>query len=162
MDERRSSLRLRPAVVRTSNGDLHHLDLVVDGISIQTTMGHEGATTLNRVWMPSAWSPVDVFRGRAVDDLAGPGRLSLLTCSICADLECGALTAALHIGPDQVAWSDFRWVTGYDDDLLLSQLPSPVRFDRAAYERELDQAAVVLETLPAKLLRPPRQRWWRR
>ncbi|WP_131801672.1 hypothetical protein [Klenkia soli] len=138
---------------------MHQLDIVIDGVPIQTLTGREGATILSGFWLRGGRSPLDVFRGRAVDDLAGPGRVPLLVCQECADPECGVLTAALQVDAGEVTWSDFRWVTGYDDDIVLDELPSAMRFDRKSDERELDHAEISLAALPREVRRPPR-RWW--
>jgi hypothetical protein len=176
-----ATLRLEPAVhthdvldgrVRR-HPQSHFLDFLIDGVSLLSTAHEQDnlVTDLNRDWVPEAVAPaVETLLGqRAAPDLDA-GRVPLLVCGSCGDLACGAVTAKLGVGTNEVTWSEFRWENGYEDPEPIDSLRAPITFDRAQYEAELADAAQRVAALPGsepRFLERPRRdrhlRWpWQR
>lgn len=71
-----------------------------------------------------------------VDVYMSDGRVALLFCCICADLNCATLSTHIDFEDDVVHWRDIAWQVDYDD-----YVPDPIpwnwisaSFDRQAYE----------------------------
>jgi hypothetical protein len=64
----------------------------------------------------------------------GHDRIMLFVCPECADLGCGAITAALKLDGDTITWADFRHENNYDESMT-TRFPGigPFAFDARAY-----------------------------
>ena len=113
----------------------HFLDLVVDGVPLREAvpLAADMVTELNRPWLPFVAESVDVLLGRRPHGELAPGRVSLLMCQVCGDLGCGALTARLDVGVDEVRWTDWKW-EDWDEPRSVEGGPGELRFDRSQYE----------------------------
>lgn len=77
---------------------------------------------------------------RGAFDVAMPdGRIALLFCPTCFDLDCATLTAEVEFSDRCVKWRDIAWQVGYDPlDLTDSEFDPPsLTFNRVQYEAEL-------------------------
>ena len=150
MTSKLATLRLEPAVHTHDVMDgrvarqprSHFLEFLIDGVSLRRTAHGEGdlVTGLNRSWWSQDPSAVETLLGRRPAPDLESGRIPLLVCGECGDLACGAVTAALDMGPSEVTWSDFRWENGYDEPEPIDSLVVPIRFERGQYEAELANA----------------------
>lgn len=127
----------------------HFLDLVVDGMSLRETvpMAADMVTDLNRPWLPTVAQAVEVLLGRRRHADLAPGRVPLLVCAACGDLGCGALTALVNVGVDDVRWSDWKW-EDWGEPRPVRGDPGELRFDRSQYESELVNAPARVAALP--------------
>ena len=144
-------LTLRPAerVGRSGPGwtkrPVTYLDWIVDDVSLRELVDPAFDTTFDLVgWLDDAWSAgaVEALRrllGEAPPDLPS-GRTSLYVCPECADLGCGAVTAAVRFDRTTVMWSDVGWETDYDPDMAEPASLAPLVFDRTEYEQTLRAA----------------------
>lgn len=62
------------------------------------------------------------------------GRVGLLFCSQCGDLDCSTLSAAIEVGAESVTWRDVAYQVGYEPIDLSSQVPFTITFRRGEYE----------------------------
>jgi hypothetical protein len=154
-----ATLLLDPAVVTgvlhdgniTRHPESHFLDFVVNARSLRSaawTPGPDLVTELNRAWLPSVPDAVDRLLGRRPSEDLAPGRVALLVCSVCGDLGCGQLTAALEIGDAEICWSDFRWEDGMSEPRPAEQLPERLTFDRNSYEAAFADAYEQVAAFP--------------
>jgi hypothetical protein len=154
-----ATLLLDPAVVTgvlhdgniTRHPESHFLDFVVNGRSPRSaawTPGPDLVTELNRAWLPSVPDAVDRLLGRRPSEDLAPGRVALLVCSVCGDLGCGQLTAALEIRDAEICWSDFRWEDGMSEPRPAEQLTQRLTFDRNSYEAAFADAYEQVAAFP--------------
>jgi hypothetical protein len=153
-----ATLRLEPSVHThtvvdgrvTRHLQSHFLDFLIDNASLVKTVHEQDLVTdLNRAWLPGGVaSAIETLLGRRPAPGLSEGRIPLLVCGECGDLECGAVTAALDVGASEVTWSDFQWENGYEEPEPIDTLAEPVRFDRAQYEAELADAGHRVAALP--------------
>ncbi|MEU2351172.1 hypothetical protein [Modestobacter sp. NPDC049651] len=151
----------------------YFLDFLVDGVSF-SNLAHVDrnlVTALNRSVWADISGAVETLLGRRPAPYLDAGRIPLLVCGSCGELECGAVTAALHVGATEVTWSDFRWDQGnISGPEPIDSLCAPLRFDRVQYGAELADVGLRVADLPDDeplFSRPPhrgrRLRWpWQR
>ena len=72
------------------------------------------------------------------------GRVPLFICEECGDLDCGAVTVRVDIGPESVVWSDFvieaPWDPNRTQDIHYART-GPIAFRRDDYESVLSPYA---------------------
>ena len=94
------------------------------------------------IWLPEdakdARERLDRLQGRLTPDYED-GRTALLSCPICGDSGCGALTAELIVTDDAVEWRDLGW-TSADDSVVFFGPALTLTFDRAQYHQVLGDA----------------------
>jgi hypothetical protein len=168
---------------------LHYWDFVIDGRPLRELLEHadpadreldraglgpvgENVPVLVHNW-PVARLSIGEARallGLEPSELAN-GRVVLYVCPSCGDLGCGAVTARVERTAQTVAWSDFGWDVGCDDDEDEIRFPGgPFVFDRDQYDAELGRFVetydVVRATVPLAVAPEPdrrRGRWpWSR
>jgi hypothetical protein len=154
-----STVDLEPAVVtgQLQDGNIvlhrqsHFLDVIIGGRSLRELVGDPARdllTNLNRPWLPNVAESVDELLGRTPSQELRAGRIALLVCSVCGDLGCGQLTAALNVSDAEVSWSDFLWEDDHSDPTPVEHLRDPVHFDRSQYEAALTHAPERVAALP--------------
>jgi hypothetical protein len=119
-------------------------DFVVDGRSLADLLGaSEGDRVgrLDRDDREGNAQSIRVLTGEAAGDF-GPDRVMLFVCPECADLGCGAITAALRSNGDGFQWSDFKYENSYDPSMT-TNFPAvgPFTFAAGAYRRALAEVA---------------------
>lgn len=76
-------------------------------------------------------------------DTFDDGRIALLFCPTCADLDCATLSCELVITPSTVEWRDVGWQVGYlpflDPEATATQTPKAFTFERQPYESLLSR-----------------------
>lgn len=87
------------------------------------------------------------------------GRVAVLVCEECGDLECGALSVRVKRQAGVVGWSDFGWQVPSEDGF--GPLEEPLSFEFAA-----DEYDALLDSLAHRLAEdaitvPTRRRPWR-
>lgn len=111
------------------------LDFVVDGGSLLDRITHDVISCLG--WLPPHEDDLAAARllGEAPPDL--DGRVSVLVCPECADLDCGAVAATVSRKGDAFVWRDLAYCWPDHIDSSLRQEPIPgldsLRFDASAY-----------------------------
>jgi len=153
-----SQLTLQSAVLRRTlhDGDVtrhpesHYLDFVVDGRTLSDRLpGARGmATALNRAWLPTVAGAIEELLGQRPSLGLDPGRVFLFVCGECGDLGCGAITAALRVGPNRVTWSQLAWENGSEPAEPVGNAPDVLSFDIANYEDVLAGAYKRIAALP--------------
>lgn len=136
-----------------ANGDyqVHRdfLDFIVDGRPLLHQLSDLDAVSPLASDIPPAIFTAQV-RGLLLEadaPLAG-GRYIIYGCPECADLECGAVTAAIEKDGDDYVWRDFAWQTDTHADLELNGYHGigPFRFPGAEYR---DALGSLLDTAEA-------------
>lgn len=128
----------------------HFLDYVVDGVSLRTRAPYSAdmVTNLNRAWPTELVDEaVEVLLGMRAHPSLAAGRIPLLVCPACGDLDCGALTAHLTVSDGEVGWSDWRWVDHNGERDTGPQLVH-YTFERVAYETAIRGAAERVAQMP--------------
>jgi hypothetical protein len=158
MNAAENLLALRPALLRRSVHDRnevrhpesHLLDFVVDGQSLSDLIpeGQGLATPLNRPWLATVPEAVEQLRGRKPCTDLAPGRVPLLVCGECGDLECGAVTAALDVGQTTTTWADFRWEDGGTPSTSIHVPSERLSFSSRIYLDVVSDAAERVAGLP--------------
>ena len=119
-------------------------DFLVDGRSLADALGASERDLVGRLDRDDRdWNAgsVRVLTGDAAPDL-GDDRVMLFVCPECADLGCGAITAALRSEGDTMTWSDFKHENSYDPSMTTS-FPEvgPFAFAVQPYRRVLGETA---------------------
>ena len=136
-----------------ANGDyqVHRdfLDFIVDGRPLLHQLSDLDAVSPLASDVPPAIFTAQV-RGLLLETdapLAG-GRYVIYGCPECADLACGAVTAAIEQDGDDYVWRDFAWQTDPHADLELNGYHGigPFRFPGTAYR---DALGSLLDTAEA-------------
>ncbi|MEH0417035.1 oxidoreductase [Streptomyces sp. B21-083] len=136
-----------------ANGDyqVHRdfLDFIVDGRPLLHQLSDLDAVSPLASDVPPAIFTTQV-RGLLLEadaPLAG-GRYIIYGCPECADLACGAVTAAIDRDGDDYVWRDFAWQTDTHADLELNGYHGigPFRFPGAGYR---DTLGSLLDTAEA-------------
>lgn len=136
-----------------ANGDyqVHRdfLDFIVDGRPLLHQLSDLDAVSPLASDIPPAIFTAQV-RGLLLEadaPLAG-GRYIIYGCPECADLACGAVTAAIEKDGDDYVWRDFAWQTDTHADLELNGYHGigPFRFPGAEYR---DALGSLLDTAEA-------------
>jgi hypothetical protein len=144
--ERVGWFRHKP-VVRT----ITYLDWTIDGRPLREHVRYvDGSVPREVTVLQNDWSALGVGRSllksllglpaRGGFDVAMPdGRIALLFCPTCFDLDCGTLTAEVAFSDRFVEWRNVAWQVAYEPlDLTDSEFDPPtLTFDRAQYEAEL-------------------------
>ncbi|WP_432545019.1 hypothetical protein [Kineococcus sp. SYSU DK002] len=122
------------------------LDWVVDGASLREQLvGADSLVTpLNRPWLPHVSESVDALTGRTPGIDLAPGRVGILLCVVCGDVE---VSAALELHTTTVVWSDLHW-EGAEPDFPVEGAPAVLTFERAGYEEALEEAYERVARLP--------------
>lgn|SRR3982751_2539023 len=119
-------------------------DFLVDGRSLADVLGATKRDLVGRLdrdrrdWNAES---VRVLTGEAAADF-GDDRVMLFVCPECADLGCGAITAAFRLDGDTIIWSDFQHENNYDESMT-TRFPEvgPFTFAAGAYRRVLGETA---------------------
>jgi hypothetical protein len=153
-----STFALQRSVRRVSvmDGDVarhpasHFLDFVIDGRSLLQHLPDSGdlVTGLNRPWLSSVPDTIDELTGRRATPGLAAGRVALLVCGVCGDLDCGAVTASLRMDDDAVTWTDVLWDDAYSESSAVAEVPSAMTFNRSEYEAVLRKAYEEVAELP--------------
>ena len=61
------------------------------------------------------------------------GRVGILFCELCIDLDCATLSAGIEFSNESVIWRDIAFQVGYQP-FVASAVPLTIEFDRQAYE----------------------------
>ena len=125
-------------------------DFAVDGVPLQTLTGGD-ATRLEAAHPEGAVDGLRKLIGLQDPDFPD-GRIALYVCGECGDYGCGASTARVTFGPDEVVWDQFGWQTDYDPVVVPSDVNADkvFRFARPEYERTLGEALARFIGLPTK------------
>lgn len=114
----------------------------------------EQETTLLRAdWPHSAIEQIDRLTLAAPGEFKD-GRVALLLCPVCGDVDCGTVSTRVSIKADTVIWEDFGWQDGYTEEP-----PQPWLFERQRFA--FDKTAYLSLMLQlseqfTELLPPPR------
>lgn len=119
-------------------------DFLVDGQSLANLLGAVKRDLVGRLdrdhrdWNAQS---VRVLTGDAGPDL-GDDRVMLFVCPECADLGCGAITAALHSADSTITWSDFKHENNYDESMTRNfPCVGPFAFNIESYRLVLGETA---------------------
>lgn len=121
------------------------LDVIIDGRPLRTMIANaeEQVSPFADTWVPSAVrDAAAALLARRPDPRLEPGRVALLVCRECGDIDCGAVTARVTASDEHVTWTDFRWdgASETEPEDLLRELDPGFTFDRDAYERTIREA----------------------
>jgi len=74
-------------------------------------------------------------------------RRSLLVCSECGDLGCGAVSIVVDFSGDGVTWREFGYQNNYEEEIHFDGLKDigPFRFDLREYENAMTDAMALLQ-----------------
>ncbi|MGW2335190.1 oxidoreductase [Streptomyces sp. NPDC001685] len=127
-----------------ANGDyqVHRdfVDFIVDGRPLLFQLSDLDAVSPLASDVPPAIFTAQVRSLLLEADAPLPGgRYVVYGCPDCADLACGAVTAAIARDGDDYIWQDFAWQTDEDADLELNGYHGigPFRFEGAGYRAAL-------------------------
>jgi hypothetical protein len=133
-----SLLELRPAHRRGGGGKTERkfLDFVVDGSSLQETLGvFEQVGGLG--WGTPEGQRLYVGRLLLQEPTDAPsGRVPLYVCAECGDIGCGAITVRVHKSGSTFVWSDFAFENNYDAAMIDTDQfrhVGPFAFNKAEY-----------------------------
>jgi hypothetical protein len=117
-------------------------DFAIDGVPLRDRLRvpadygavQQETTALRRDWPQAAIEQIDKLCLDAPGDFED-GRVAILVCPVCGDIDCGAVSARIAIGESTVVWEDFGWQDGYTDDPPMPWLYEPqcFTFDKTAY-----------------------------
>lgn len=135
---------------RTVIHRVEFLDWTVDGTALRELVRWPDGEPQEVTALQNVETAPDLQRQSVNALLGGPevaglwtrmpdGRVPLLFCVACYDLDCQTLTAELMIGPEVVEWREIGWQVGYEPFDIRQQEPSPftVSFARPQYEAVL-------------------------
>lgn len=122
-------------------------DWTVDGRPLRELIPHDrGPVPGQRTFMRHE----DIYRPFAVASLAAllgedsptenawvrfdDGRVGVLFCESCGDMDCATLSAAIEFDTETVTWRDIAFQVGYEPFTLDGQLPVTITFGRPDYE----------------------------
>jgi hypothetical protein len=143
---------------RKDRHQVDFLDYFVDGrplrellrVPDEMAQPEQETTALRDDWSQAALEQLDRLLSLAPADF-DDGRVSLLTCPVCGDQACGAMTIELTTTPVTISWQRFGWQDGITDE------PQPwlfedktFTFDRAEYERLLHSLRKRYQSLVAE------------
>ena len=89
-------------------------DIVVSGKSLYDHFGSDNVPLLGTVNSQAESNAVDRMLLLAPGDYES-GRVALLVCPLCADLDCGAVSVHIEQSDNIVTWSDFRLTPNTDE-----------------------------------------------
>jgi hypothetical protein len=150
-----SHLELAPLIragAQDANGtfrsERHFLDFVVNGESLWEALGkrHDLVSILCVEYSADETAKA-VSRLLLIEKADMPNnRRSLLVCSECGGLACGAITAMVEREGETITWKAFGYENTYEDKIWLDAYKTvgPYTFDAAAYEGMLVQALDLL------------------
>jgi hypothetical protein len=118
-------------------------DFLIDGKSLAGLFGSSKRDLVGRLdrdlleWNAQS---VRILTGDAPADFRDD-RIMLYVCPECADLGCGAVTAALKTDEKTVTWSDFKHENNYDSSMTITfDEIGPFVFDAREYRRVLRES----------------------
>ncbi|GLY19882.1 hypothetical protein Kisp01_68960 [Kineosporia sp. NBRC 101677] len=122
------------------------LDWIIAGVPMREGIDNarDLVTPLNRSWLESAPKAVDVLTGRTPEADLEPGRVGILLCVVCGEID---VSAALNMRATTVVRSDLRW-EGQDSVYPVEVVPPALTFERVAYELALEGAYERVASLP--------------
>jgi hypothetical protein len=127
-----------------SKKDRWTFDFLVDGQSLAASLGAEERDLVGRLdrdhrdWNAES---VRVLTGNTAADFGGD-RVMLFVCPECADLRCGAITAAVRSEGNTIVWSDFKHENNYDESMTTCfREVGPFAFAAEPYRRVLGETA---------------------
>src|SRR5262245_30383472 len=135
--------RHRPGA--TGKHERHHIDFIVDGVSLFDLVGAGERDLVGLLgWRPhEEESPLLhelLLRAQAV---LPAGRQMLFVCSECGDIGCGAITAQILEQGGRIVWREFAYENDYDpemtDRVSFAQV-GPFEFEAAQYRAALQHA----------------------
>jgi hypothetical protein len=147
------ALRQRP-YLKLPNGtfrsERNYLDFVIDGHSLAERTRYDLVSILCKEWVPEGRerSVRRLLREEAAD--YPDDRRSLLVCSECGDIGCGAVSIVVSLSNKTVLWQDFGYQNNYEPEIHGEHLKGmgPFEFDLEDYKSKLLRA---LEMLKAPL-----------
>ena len=116
------------------------MSLLIDGKDLRELVGEAGPGSFVGLPAEVALLPSTHLLGRPNDAFTIEGRPALLVCPICADLECGAVTARVERRTASVRWTDFesaRFDVESGTWHLTGIAAGPFSFENRAYESAL-------------------------
>ena len=122
------------------------LDWVIAGAPLREgLLGADAMVSpLNRPWLECVAESVDVLSGRKPETDLAPGRVGILSCVVCGEVD---VSAALVVHARTVVWSDLRWEGAQSDSPVEGVLPT-LTFERAVYELALEGAYERVASFP--------------
>ncbi|MBM7781766.1 hypothetical protein [Arthrobacter tumbae] len=125
---------------RTTPIEFH--DFVIDGRLLRERLQvpadfsaiEQETTALRRDWPHAAVEQIDRLCLTEPGDFVD-GRVAILACPVCGDIDCGAVSATISVEESTVTWEEFGWQDGYTDDPPQPWLfePQCFTFDKTAY-----------------------------
>jgi hypothetical protein len=134
----------------TTQSERSYVDFVVDGESISEraiSAGYDLVSVLTREWMREEREK-SLRRLLLTDSADFPNnRRSLLVCSECGDLGCGAVSIVVDLAGDTVTWREFGYQNNYEEQVHFDKLKDvgPFAFDLREYENTLTGAMALLQ-----------------
>lgn len=143
-----SEIRFKWFRGQTTVHRIEFLDWMIDGIPLRALFRGENGELPGEVTTVQNAAVNREFGSHVLRVLAGErlhaecsarmpdGRIPLLLCQVCYDLNCPTLTADVHIGAETVQWCDIGWQVAYEpfDPTEQARPPAAFEFDRAHYE----------------------------
>ena len=125
------------------------LDFAIDGRPLRETLqvetdlaAIEQETTLLRAdWPHAASEQIDRLTLAAPGEFKD-GRVALLLCPVCGDVDCGTVSARISIEADTVIWEDFGWQDGYTEEP-----PQPWLFERQRFTFDRTEYLTLMQQL---------------
>ncbi|WP_323959348.1 hypothetical protein GC088_12555 [Arthrobacter sp. JZ12] len=118
------------------------MDFAIDGHLLRRTLRagtdlaaiEQEATLLRADWPHAAIEQINRLTLAAPGEFKD-GRVALLLCPVCGDVDCGTVSARIAIEADTVIWEDFGWQDGYTEEPPQPWLFELQRFtfDKTAY-----------------------------
>lgn len=139
---------------KLSNGstksERNYIDFIVDGESLcerANRAGYDLVSVLAREWTREEREK-SLQRLLLADPADFPNnRRSLLVCSECGDLGCGAISIVVDFSGDTVRWHEFGYENNYEGKVEFDKLSDlgPFEFDLWEYKAALARAGALLD-----------------
>lgn len=149
--------------LRNESDDVRFLDWTVTGVPLRSLLGWAQPTVLTTV-VRSGWdldavlASLDTFTRAGAGEFPD-GRVGVLVCEQCGDLECGALSAEVQIADGVVRWKDFGWQVPSEEGFDAGDLSLEFEFDEIDYRSLMSSVRDRLVTSAGQVEEPSRWPW---
>lgn len=113
-------------------------DIFINGVAFRTYFPGDFISSKPTLFRSFGWDADAEAIGYLLSRRKSPmasGQYPVYVCELCADFDCGTLTAKISRTAKTVKWQDFCWEADYDEfPKRLFPDVGPFEFDREAYD----------------------------